>query len=339
MYRKPARGRWLELILFSISSLFLYHTGFGTVFFLVPLQVIASRRGIRGFLAGAGLFMAGFLGLRLFPLLRSGVQALDLLTFLEAGVVVLLLLGLVVVNLPLGRRPRTLALVAAAAAAFGAITVPAALLLTGAPVFQKAMADLSTEAWDMLKSFMVPTEVLEATKQAFQEAFFWLPRVAVPGFVALVSFSWWAGQAAAYRSVVALFGERPRFRFADFRLESGWLWPLIGAGALVLADLFFGISFWAYAAWNVAFALLFLYGLQGLAIVRFVFEKHGVPRLLWLVVIAIVAAVTVNSVTFSMFEKKPAAGLFVVIALSVFGVSENWIRYRVPRGAAPVEKS
>jgi hypothetical protein len=339
MYRKPAGGRWLELILFSISALFLYHTGFGTAFFLIPLQVVASRRGTRGFLAVAGLFMAGYLGLRLVPLLRNGEMPLDLLTLLETGIVVLLLLGLLVVNVPLGRRPRTLALVAAAAAAFGAISVPVALLLTRSPVFQKAMADLSTEASDMLRSFMVPAEVLEATKSAFREVFSWLPRIAVAGYVALLSFSWWAGQAVARRSVVALYGERPRFRFADFLLESGWLWPLIGAGALVLADMFFGISFWAYAAWNVAFALLFLYGLQGLAIVRFVFEKHGVPRFLWLVLIAVVAGVTVNSVTFSMFEKKPAAGLFVMIALSVFGVSENWIRYRVPRGAAPVEKS
>ncbi len=74
--------------------------------------------------------------------------------------------------------------------------------------------------------------------------------------------------------------------------------------------------------------LLFLYGLQGLAIIRFIFEKHGVPRFLWLLVI----------VGLAMLSASPRAGPFVILAVPAFGVSENWIRYRVPRDAEPTEE-
>jgi hypothetical protein len=93
-------------------------------------------------------------------------------------------------------------------------------------------------------------------------------------------------------------------------------------------DLFFGISFWAYIAWNVGLVVLFVYGLQGLAIIRFLFEKHGVPRFLWLLLI----------VGLALLAASPRAGIFVILAVPVFGVSENWVRYRIPRDAEPTEQ-
>ena len=117
MYQKSSGGRYFEILLFTLSSLLLYHTGVGVAVFLIPLQVTASRRGIQGLLGSAGLFIVVFLGIRLFPLLQGGSARLDILEYVETAIVVLLLLGLIAVNFPLKRRPRTLALVAAAAAA------------------------------------------------------------------------------------------------------------------------------------------------------------------------------------------------------------------------------
>jgi hypothetical protein len=336
MYRKPTGGRWLEMLLFTLSSLFLYHTGVGIALFMVPLQVVASRRGIRGLLRVAGLFMAVFLGIRLFPLLRNPSALPDILEYVETGIVVLLLLGLIVVNMPLRGRPRTLAILAAAAAAVGAAAVPCGLLLSQNAAFQQSVAGLFVDISKTLSAIFAPADAVAGSMLApllqpeklrkIAEAY--LLRSIVADYLMLLAFSWWAGQAAASRTA-AMYGMQPKFHFAHFRLEGGWLWPLIGAGALVLADLAFGLSFWAYAAWNIALGVLFIYGLQGLAILRFLFEKHGLPRLLWLLLIAAIVVLAAS----------PRAGLFVMIALPVFGVSENWIRYRVPRGAAPAEKS
>jgi len=210
------------------------------------------------------------------------------------------------------------------------------LLLSQNAAFQSSMAGLFVDISKTLSAVFAPADAVAGSMLApllqpqklrqIAEAYFL--RTVVADYLMLLAFSWWAGQAAASRSA-ALFRVRPRFHFALFRLEGGWLWPLIAAGALVLADLFFGISFWAYAAWNVGLGVMFLYGLQGLAVLRFLFEKHGLPRMLWLLLIVVIGVLAAS----------PRVGMFVMIALPVFGVSENWIRYRVPRDTAPAEKS
>ena len=333
MYKRSAGGRWLEIVLFTTSSLILYHTGVGIILFLVPLQVVASRRGVQGLALAAGVFMLVFLGIRFVPaVFASRATPPDILVYAEIGIVLLLLLGLVVMNLPMRQPPRKLHLLIGASAAAGIVAVPLTLLLAATPGFRESMTGMFAEASKTLSGVFAPADggagsllssLLEPAKlQQISEAY--ILRSFLLDYVVLLSFSWWMGQAAASRTA-ALFGSRPTFRFAEFRLEPWWLWPLIASGALVLADLFFGISAWAYVAWNIGLVLLFLYGLQGLAIVRYVFEKHGVPRFLWLLLI----------VGLAMLCASPRAGLFVMLAVPVFGLSENWIRYRVPRDTAP----
>ncbi len=44
----PGGARLLEVFLFALSSLVLYYFGVGILFFLIPLQVVARRRGPGG---------------------------------------------------------------------------------------------------------------------------------------------------------------------------------------------------------------------------------------------------------------------------------------------------
>jgi hypothetical protein len=336
MYQRSAGGRWLEILLFTTSSLILYHTGVGLILFLVPLQVVGSRRGVRGLALSAGVFMLVFLGIRFVPLLFSSrVTQPDILVYAEIGIVLLLLLGMIGLNFPVQKLPRKLYLLLGATAVAGVVAVPLGLLFAATPGFRESIAGLFVEVSKTLSGVFAPADgvggsllssLLEPAKlQQISEAYFL--RSFLVDYVVLLSFSWWAGQAAAARTAV-FFGARPMFRFAEFRLEAWWLWPLIVSGALVLADLFFGISAWAYVAWNIGLVLLFLFGLQGLAIIRFVFEKHGVPRFLWFLLV----------VGLAMLAASPRAGLFVILAVPAFGVSENWVRYRVPRDTAPTEE-
>ncbi len=336
MYQRSTSGLWLEAVLFTISSLFLYFTGMIPLF-LIPLQVVASRRGMQGLFAASGVFLVVFLGIRLFPLVRSGgAVGPDIMVVVEIAFVLVLFLGMVMMNVPFQRRPRTLVMLLSAAAVAGIAAIPAALLLPGYAPFQQSMTNLFADmarmfsevfssadvvAGSLFASLLVP-EKLQELVLAF------LLRSFLVDVVMLLSLAWWAGQASAARTS-AIFGVRETFRFAAFRLEGWYLWPLILSGALILLDLAFGISFWAYAAWNVGLVLLFLYGLQGMAILRFLFEKHGIPRLLWLLLIAVLLSMAVS----------PRTGLFVILAVPILGVSENWIRYRVPRSAAPTEES
>jgi hypothetical protein len=336
MYQKFTGGRWLEILLFTLSSLLLYYTGVGILLFLIPLQLVASRRGIVALLAAAGAFLAGFLGIRFVPLVfSSSASAPDVLVYVEIAVVTLLLVGLVIVNAPIKRRPRTLIMLLGATLVAGIAAVPGIVWLAGNARFQSSLAALFQEVSKMLSGMFATGDAVGgsffsailAPSKLEQISIGYLLRSFLVDYLLLLSFSWWAGQASAARTA-ALFGAPPKFRFAHLRLEGWWLWPLIASGALVLVDLFFGISFWAYIAWNVMLVLLFLYGLQGLAIVRFLFEKHGIPRFLWLLLI----------VGLGVLAASPRAGIFVIFAVPVFGVSENWIRYRIPRNAEPNEQ-
>jgi len=264
----------------------------------------------------------------------------DVLSAIEIAVAGVCLLGMLVVNLPLARRPRTRFRLLYAAGIAGAVLVPLGLAVSRMPAFHQSVDQLFAEVSRMLSTVFAPTAdggaaslfsqmVQPARLRAMTEAT--LLRSFLADFLVLLSFSWWAGQAAARRRT-AFAGSVEGFRLSSFRLESGWLWPLILSGALVLADLFFGISrlglpWLAYAAWNVGLALLFLFGLQGMAIVMFMFEKYRLPRLLWFLLV----------VGIFVLAASPGAGVFIVLAIPVLGISENWIRLRIPRRAAPTE--
>jgi hypothetical protein len=336
MYQRSSSGHYFEILLFTLSSLLLYHTGVGFVLFLVPLQIVASRRGLRSLAMAAGVFFAIFLVIRLWPAVFSSDHSVpDILGAIEIGVTGVLLLGVIVVNLPLRRRPRTLVMLLATTALAGAAALPVAVWLSGTPAFQQSMDALFAEVSRTLSSALAPAmdsgasaffaQVLQPERlRKMSEAY--LLRSLLADYAILLAFSWWAGQAAAHRAR-ALLGAEPGFRLSRFRLETGWLWPLIASGALVLADLFFGISAWAYAAWNIGLVLMFIFGLQGMAIVLFLFEKYRVPRLLWFLLI----------VGLVILAASPGAGLFIVLAIPVLGISENWIRYRIPRESVPTE--
>ncbi len=344
MHQRSLSGQLFEILLFTLSSILLYHTGVGFVLFLVPLQIVASRRGFRGLLTAEGVFLVVFLAIRFWPTAVAPSHPLpDVMTAMEIGVAAVFLVGMLVVNAPLKGRPRTLVMLLVATGVAAAAAAPAAVLLSETSAFQQAMTQAYVEVSRMLTGVFAPTpdsgasafisQMLQPDRlRRMTEAT--LLRSLAADYLVLLSFSWWAGQAAARRAPA--YQVAGGFRLSSFRLESGWLWPLIVSGALVLADLFFGASpsfaFFravggAYAAWNVGLVVLFLFGLQGMAIVMFLFEKYRLPRVLWFLLI----------VGLVVLAASPGAGLFIVLLVPVLGISENWIRLRIPREAAPTE--
>jgi hypothetical protein len=332
MLTASSRGRVLEAFLFAVSSLVLFNIGVGIVLFLVPLQVAAVRRGLPGLLLSAAFVVAGAVGLRVVQLLSAGQGASWApLSAVEAGAMIVALAGIVIVNLPALGRFRGLHRVLAGSLAAGVLSVPLILLIPGIPGFQEGMDKVFAEVSRMLQSFLPPAgggPALLGAMPGAQE----LQKISVAYFLrsflmdvfALTAFTWWAGTGAARLSLPP--GVRPeRARFSGFRLEGAFLWPLIGSWALILADLVFGISVVSYVAWNAGLVLLFLYGLQGLAILRFLMEKHHLPRLLWFLLLVVIVVL--------LFQ--PRGSLFVIVVIPAFGVSENWIRYRVREKLSP----
>ena len=180
-------------------------------------------------------------------------------------------------------------------------------------------------AGTVLETLLVPATLKAVIREYLLNSF-------VPAVFAFLAFSWWAGTAAGRRSLPSTGPTARPWRFAEFRLEARWLWPLIGSLALVLGVVLLAdaasapawLAYASYAAWNAALVMLFLFGLQGLAILRFLLEKRGIARFLWPLLVAAVAAALAT----------PRLNLAAAVVLPLFGASENWVRYR-RGGVAP----
>ena len=323
MLQRSARGRFLEIFLFTLSSLVLYHVGnqvgIGVVVFLVPLQVVASRRGAPSLLAACGLFLLVFLALRLLPFLGGALQP-DIMTIVETIFVLSLLLGLLIVNLPPLAGWRALFRLLGATAVAGLGAIPCAIWLSRSAQFQTTGDTLHGGVAD--DRFPALRQAGNAGPRAFRASFPRSPSLDVgdrpvtepacpllrPAFLLLVG-------RAGIRGALDVAGPA---EVSFLRVSTGRLLAVAvdrRSGAR-LADLVLGsrsiggesASTWQYAAWNIGFVLLILYGLQGLAILRFLFEKHGLPRLLWLILV----------ITLAILAASPRSGAFVMVLLPGF---------------------
>jgi len=342
MMRSTVGGRFLEALLFAVSSLVLYSFGAGRVLFLVPLQVIAVRRGPAGIAAAGAIAVLGLVGIRLAAMLPAPFAGGALLVAgAEVAAFLLLAAGLAAVSPAWGHARglvRLLAsstavcllgapLVAALAASTEVRTIVDGVFTETAAMLRTVFATGDSVAGTVLDTLLVPATLQAVVREYLLHSF-------VPAVFGFLAFSWWAGSAALRRAApVSSTGPTAgAWRFASFRLEAWWLWPLIVSLALVLAVALLAdaaaapawLPIASYAAWNAALVMLFLFGLQGLAILRFLLEKRGIARFIWPLVVAAVAAALAT----------PRLNLAAAVVLPLFGASENWVRYR-RNGPAP----
>jgi len=310
------------LVAAGVSAL-LYHLGIGLPAFLIPLQVVRVRRGTRHFLVAAAAAFAVIAGVRLTlaagALAEAGTPAL----VLEMSVVLGMLAGLAWIQLPeLAGRPallpggRVVRLLIAAAAA-GLASVPLISYLGRNQAFAAGLNRLFEAAAALLNRLMGPTggeagfrgeELAAMTRAVFLRTY-------LLDYLLVLTFCWWAGSVIGARSLGRSPGVTP---LARFRPAEALIWPLIAGLALVLLDLVVPLGPLELAGWNLLLIMLFLYGLAGLGILRFLLDRLGAPRSMrlaaWLVLGVLALAPGVN------------AALAVVI--SGLGVSETWINYR-----------
>jgi hypothetical protein len=339
----------IEIIVFAAVSTLLYRLGMGPFLFLIPLQVLYIRRGKTAFgwasLLSLGLILAvGLLLARQLPISGAGLsgatmsgsaaqgsgasQALPFV-FVDMAVAVILLGGLVLVQLPeinpdlhLPRLRRvTRHLVATGIA--GLLFTPVILYLRSNQVFIEGVREF-IGAWFDGMNRMIVASGAEASQPAVQpfdtEAFLQilntvLLRSFLFSYFLVLSFSWWLGTIIGARSI----GRQPGLtRIADFKLPDSYVWPLIASLALVVLTLFIPAEPLAIPAWNALLTLVFLYGVSGLGIIRYLLRKMNVrPGVRLLLIIGII-----------ILALTPRVGIAILILIPGLGVSEVWLKYR-----------
>jgi hypothetical protein len=322
----------VEALVFAGVSVLLYNLGVGLPFFLVPLQVVRIRRGSKPFLLGSGVALLATLGVRLALAGRALGSAGAPFLILELVLLLSLLGGLAWIQLPeLSGRPGSLpggrvARLLTAAAAAGLASIPLILYLRNSQVFNGALRDIFTALAGGINQILGQSLDLRQGEELFKPEQLQamtgaiLLRSYLADYVLLLSFTWWAGGLIGARST----GRPPGVtRLQDFRLPEGYVWPLIGSLALLLLGLLVPIGPAGIAAWNLALIMLFLYGLAGLGILRFLLRRAGAPAGLRIGV----------ALALGILALIPRINLALVILIPGLGVSETWIKYRRERSA------
>jgi hypothetical protein len=329
----------IEILVFAAVSTLLYRLGMGPLLFLIPLQVLYIRRGKKsfGWAAVVSLVSIIVIGLLLTRRWTSGdalaaATASSLQTpslVFELTVVVLMIGGLALIQLPemnpdlrLPRYPRATRLVLATLIA-GALSVPVVLYLTGNEAFSAIIREFFSTLVQSTNSAISNSrpETLPVAVQPIQTESLLrfismvLRRTYLFYYFLILTFSWWMGTIIGARSM----GNHPGLtRIADFKLPDRYVWPLIASLALVVMNLLIPSQPLEILSWNALLILVFLYGVSGLGIIRFLLRKRNVrPGVRWLLIMAIV-----------FLAMTPRIGIVVFILVPGLGVSEVWLKYR-----------
>jgi hypothetical protein len=328
----------IETLIFAAVSTLLYRLGLGPLLFLIPLQVVYIRRGKKSFAAACALsllliLVAGLLLARRWTLgsgdaSQTGLPVAAPFLLLDLVVAATLIGALALIQLPemgvdLGgfRAPKITRIIIATGIA-GLISLPVILYLRDSEVFSAGVREFIGVRLDLMNSAVAaqPETLLPGVQPIeIQELLQFITTIALRSFLfyffLILTFGWWLGTIIGSRST----GTRARITpVADFKLPDRYVWPLIASLALVVLTLIFPIGFLQIVGWNFLLILVFLYGVAGLGIIRFLLKKMKVrPGIRWLLIIGIV-----------ILAMTPRVGIAVLILIPGLGVSEIWLKYR-----------
>jgi len=318
------KGPWFETLLLTLVSVLLYNIGIGFLLFLIPLQVIFIRRGDSFFTTALVLCFSLILFYKLITLfVNSAFADAGPFMLIEFFSITLLFGGLVFLNMiKLPGVSTVLKLLAAAAAAW-VLSIPLIFFLRGNQSFNTVMRQLFTNIALFLNTNVSASEsinlsynqpgidsesLLIITREFFLRSYIF-------DYFILLLFSWRSGTMLALKSLRA---KANTTGLKNFRMPDVYIWPLILGLAGVLVNNFRSLGFLGFLFWNTALIMLFLFGLTGFGIIRFLFEKFRLAKSLrFLFIFSLVILIM-----------TPRVGIVFFLLIPALGVSEIWIKYR-----------
>ncbi len=310
----------IAVILAAVFSQF----GFLLFFFTVPLYTLYYRKGFSDLLTASGAVIVILIGLSFWKTrLVTDTDLRTALIVIEMMIPMLLMLGLffVIDVIPVISGYRRLIRMLMATAAAMLVFVPVYLLLSENQVFTEAVrAQLNAVAGvftgggaesyetEVMKSYLGEEGLIGYMKNFYRKS-----AGAIYFLILMIS-------SRAADLVLFRFGRRDVLKLINFKVPEIMLWPMLLTAVAVLVEVFDLIQLGVVSSivWNAGFILLFLYGMQGLAIVRSLFIRFKVPNGLRLMTEFILIMVLV----------MPGINLIVIIGLPVLGISETWINLR-----------
>lgn len=323
---RAVRSYWIEVVLLAVVATISYLVIplIGPLFCLVPLQALLVRRGIAAFGYGAALFGIAAVSFRLLTGL-AGLPDQIAAGLMRAEVVVLILLigGLYAIASPRFGQYRVLYRLIGATAAAGVVTAP---LMGGFLEIAGTAAESILLNWAQSTSASLGEELAADTvngARAMAASF----REMTPGILRsylLIHFvfltaQWWIGTSVGARSARMPSPLRP---VTQFRAPDRLVWVLVGSLAVVALDqtgAFDGtgrLELFAAVAWNAGLVAAFVFGIQGIAIIRAFGARYGHSGTTTGLVIGVLLIIGVFALS------------WLLLIIAAFGASEIWVPYR-----------
>lgn len=317
---------WLDVIIFAGISVIMYEIGFLSFLYLVPLQILAVKRGENGLLFSSVLILAAVL-ITAFIRTRwiEDMQLKNVLIFLELVLPVMLVASLFVVNKKSTQKWRNLFRLLGVTLAVGLVSIPIVLIIKQNTKFLEFFRDQITRIVEALtntlflepgmyqegiiRSLFNPDQIMKTLQAVFFRNFLF-------SFFLMLTVNWRIGIGIARR----FFGN-PVPVLAGFSLPNAFIWVFLISWAGILADIFFGLKTLGYIVWNLGLIALFLYGLQGTGIIRHLLGRSNATR----------GLKTFFTVMIVFLIIVPGINVLILLGIPIFGVSEVWIHYRKPK--------
>jgi len=318
------------------------------IFYLLPLQATLIRRGRQAFLVTAVISLSLLLLFRLYMAssLIQGMEEMAIRTpenplFSGVGSVVTPLIAIELLTLAalvgglifvdFYREPgwRTIYRLLGATGGASAVGVVLVLILGGNSEFIASLERMFAEVMRYFRDMMA--EVSEAqsaepapavtpmTRDLLMKGFWhYVLSGFMFGYFINLSITVYLGRLWEART----FGAGQRLpRLKEFSIPEAFVWPLIACWAVVLLGRFQDLRGIEIVALNGGLILLFLYGLQGIGILRHLVDKHGLRRRFNMIAILVVILMLIF----------PPLAILLLVLVPGLGVSEIWIKFRQTR--------
>lgn len=325
MERRAISREWAEVAIFTGAAFLVYQIS--VLFFLVavPLMVLGLKQGRNALLYGGSVLLAAILVQVFFR--TRGIEAAVLRRFffmLEAAYPLALILG---VGVLFWSRGRMLYRLLSASGVVLLLSVPIAGVYSGN---QEVMEFLQQQVKLVLEGFQQSLGANETEGNSLmlfsemdgESLYALISEVFIRHYVFsyfLMLTACWALSYGIYRRSMG----RSAYNLVNFSVPEILLWPVIAAWFGVLLDVLVGIPYVGFLFWNYGMILLSVYALQGMGILKSLFQQHGVSRFLQILV-------TVSAVIIML---TPRLNLVLIVGVPLLGLSEYWIHYRAEHSA------
>lgn len=309
----------LYFFLLTAASILIFQIS--VVFFLlaIPLFIIKQRYGF-SYLSLAGFFVSLVIVIETF-IRGSGIEGSDLRHFLIAAELVY---PLAIIAGVLGMswlRYRTLYSLMAVTVGFAVVCIPLIFYYSGndeivsllknqiiyvSDMFRDTVTTADSFESSVLVKELQPDVIIESTRKLVFRNFIFAY------FVMLVG-SWFIADSIQRRR-----SRMQQFKLVNFRVPENMIWPLIIILAGVFLDIFLGLSWLGFIMWNSTFIMIFIYGLHGIGLIKYLLDKYKVPG----------SGKRLISIFIFVVLLIPGLNIVLFIGVPVLGVSELWIRYR-----------